>query len=390
VDIFTKRDLQELLSPPSMPCVSLYLPTQRGGSEQVPIRWKNLLHEAETYLVRGGLHRGLAEELLAPARERGDDLAFWHNQSDGLACFLARGLSRFFRLPVPFAEQAIVADGFHIKPLLPLLSEDGRFLVLAISRNRVRLLQGTHFSVEEIDAKSLPRGLEEALRFHDRDEPLIFHTHPSLGFGRWGAIFHGHGVGIDDVKKDLHLYFQKIDRGLHEMLREERAPVVLASVEYLWPLYREVNTYAHLLEGGIAGCPDHLTPQELHDRAWPLVQPVFQARRHQALALYARLEDMGGATDDLGNVIVAAQQGKVEMLLATRGSDCWGTFDPVSGTVTVHDTRLSGDVELVNLAARYTLLHKGTVHLIPPEEVPLGAMLPAAVYWLPHARKNVG
>jgi hypothetical protein len=41
----------------------------------------------------------------------------------------------------------VVTDRFHIKPLLPLLSGDGRFYVLALSQSEVRLLQGTRYSV---------------------------------------------------------------------------------------------------------------------------------------------------------------------------------------------------------------------------------------------------
>jgi hypothetical protein len=45
----------------------------------------------------------------------------------------------------------IVSERFHVKPLLPLLSGDGRFYVLALSQNEIRLLQGTRYSVEQVD-----------------------------------------------------------------------------------------------------------------------------------------------------------------------------------------------------------------------------------------------
>jgi len=41
----------------------------------------------------------------------------------------------------------VVSDRFHLKPLLPLLTGDGRFYILALSQNQVRLLQGTRYSV---------------------------------------------------------------------------------------------------------------------------------------------------------------------------------------------------------------------------------------------------
>ena len=274
-DLVTKGDLQTLLTVKS-PCVSLYLSTHRGGSERDSVLWKNLLGEAQERLMARGLRRPEAAALLGPARKLLEDRVFWGGVSDGLAFFLVEGFTAAFRLPLPFPPLAAVADRAHVLPLLPLFSGDGRFYLLALSQNRVALLQGTHFGVHGIDVKGLPRSLEEAMRFHDADEPLLFHTHPALGLGRWGAVFHGHGVGVDDVKDDLLRYFQQINRGLHELLREERAPLVLASVEYLWPLYRKANSYPLLLESGVAGNPDRLSPRELHHRAWPLVEPVFQ------------------------------------------------------------------------------------------------------------------
>jgi len=57
-------------------------------------------------------------------------------------------------------------------------------------------------------------------------------------------------------------YLRTLDAALHEMLREESAPFVLAGVEYLWPLYRAANTYPHLIEGGVAGKPQGLRPDD--------------------------------------------------------------------------------------------------------------------------------
>ena len=42
-----------------------------------------------------------------------------------------------------FDELMVVAPGFHVMPLLALLTGDGLFYVLALSQNQVRLLAGT-------------------------------------------------------------------------------------------------------------------------------------------------------------------------------------------------------------------------------------------------------
>jgi hypothetical protein len=58
--------------------------------------------------------------------------------------FSAPDVFRHYRLPFPFQEFVVVTERFHVKPLLPLLSGDGQFYLLALSQNGVRVLQGTH------------------------------------------------------------------------------------------------------------------------------------------------------------------------------------------------------------------------------------------------------
>jgi hypothetical protein len=52
-----------------------------------------------------------------------------------------------YHLLVTFVFNTEDSDRFHLKPLLPLLTGDGRFYILALSQNQVRLLQGTRYSV---------------------------------------------------------------------------------------------------------------------------------------------------------------------------------------------------------------------------------------------------
>jgi len=78
--------------------------------------------------------------------------------------FLSPEVFRTYMLPFVFKELVIVADRFHIRPLLPLLSAtDGIIFWLSV-QNKVRLLQGTHYSVNEVSLADVPKNLAETLR----------------------------------------------------------------------------------------------------------------------------------------------------------------------------------------------------------------------------------
>src|SRR5581483_3548913 len=163
-----------------------------------------------------------------------------------------------------------------------------------------------------------PTSLAQALLAHDRDEMLTFHSRPAGGAGSWGAIFSGHGVGIDDKKDDLLLYFQKIDHGLRRVLRGEHAPLLLAAVEYLRPIYSKANSYAHFLDAGLEGSPDRLSERELHERAWAVVGPRFAGVQAKALAQFEQLAGTGRTSTDLAHLIPAASRGEVETLFVAQ------------------------------------------------------------------------
>ena len=211
MELLSRAELETLIEEPEGLCVSIFLPTHRAGAQtqQDPIRLKNLLREAEEQLLAKELRAPEAEELLRPARELLDDSVFWRHQSDGLAAFLSAGVFRYYRLPPNFEDLVIVADRFHLKPLLPLLTGDGEFYVLALSQNEVRLLRATRHSVSEVELEDVPESLADTLRYDDQEKQLQFHTGTAGGRGGRAAIFHGHEP--DDPKDNILRYFRQID-----------------------------------------------------------------------------------------------------------------------------------------------------------------------------------
>jgi hypothetical protein len=384
VDRFTRENLRTLLANRQAPCVSVYMPTTRGVRLEDAKRWKNLVGDAEEHLTAQGRRRSEPRDLLRPAWELVDDVPFWQNVRAGLAYFLAPGMTHSYRLPLAFREQVVVANHFHVKPLLPLLTENNRFYVLALSQKNVRLLQGTRDTVTEVELEGVPTSLEEARQADWVEETRTFHTvsRPGGRTGTRAAVFHGQGAEIDNPKEGLPEFVERVDRGLHKLLHEERAPLVLAGVEYLLPIYREHNTYPHLLPQGIEGHPDRLSAQELRDRAWTIVEPHFRRERERIADLYGQLAGTGRIANDPREVVAAAWRGEIQYLFVALGREQWGTFDPASQRAEIHEQAAPGDEDLLNLAAVYALSHKRTVYAVEPDQVPDRSPL-AAMFWLP-------
>jgi Bacterial archaeo-eukaryotic release factor family 7 len=381
MSILRRDELKALMQKQADSCVSIYLPTHRAMPEtqQDPIRFKNLLAEAEKRLLAAGLRSPDAKQLLEPAQKLLDDPIFWRYQSDGLAVFLAPDFFRFYTLPINLEELVVTTNRFHLKPLLEMFACAGSFYILALSQNALRLFQATQHSINELFPLGIPDSLDDALNDHDPQRQLQFHTGGSTDSANQGAVFHGHGGGTDESKDRILRYCRGIDTGLHPLLKEERAPLVLASVDYLLPLYKEANTYSHLMNEVISGNPESLSAEQLHEQAWKIVQPHFQKAQVEALAKYHQLAGTGQTSTIISEVIQAATGGRVASLFVAVGVQQWAAVGAGNGNIESHDAARPGDADLLDLAATQTLMNGGEVFVVQPEMVPGEAPL-AAVF----------
>jgi hypothetical protein len=376
----SQDELRALVEVSQDPCVSLFMPMEQMGPEtrQNPIRFKNLLRQAEEQLVEQGLRRPEALDLLKPVQAL-DNYEFWQHQLSGLAVFCAQNFIHYYRLPLAPEEFVTVGDRFYFKPLLPLLSDNDQFYLLALSQNQVTLFQGSRFSLQEVDLETLPTSLADALRYNDPEKNLQFRTGITRGGGQQVAAFHGQDADDEVEKIRIVEYFRLIDAGLHGLLRTQQTPLVLAGVEYLFPLYQEANTYAHLLPKGVPGNPEHVQPEELHQQAWDILQPHFMQVQNEAVERYQEFVGTGKASSNVEAVVPAAFNGRVDSLFVAVDQHQWGHFDPTANAVNLHPQRETGDEDLLDFAAIHTFLNRGTIYTVPPETIPEQAPL-AAVF----------
>jgi hypothetical protein len=365
--------------------ISIFMPTYRVGREtqQNRIRLKNLVRDAEKQLIELGYRTPDAQALLQPAEALLGPTDFWRYAGDGLAIFLSKDTVRQYALPTRLRKKLVVSDRFHVKPLLPLLSGDGVFFILALSQSEIRLLQGTRYIVAQVELGTLPDSLSSILKTEDPEAHLDRYV-PTGGIGTAGrnaAIFHGVGAERENDHTKLLTYLREVDNGLRGFLQPEPAPLVIAGVSYLHSLYREVSSYPHIVEAGISGNSEHMSLDELHAKAWPLVRPYFQQARRAARQRYRQLSGRGShlASDDLERILPAALHGQVESLFVAVGAQQWGEFDPADTRVMQHEAYRPGDEDLLDRVAILTLLNNGRVFAVRKDQMP-GRNLAAAVF----------
>lgn len=365
-----KEELRKLSEQRGPGHVSIYMPTARKGVEtlQGPVRLKNLLRKAQDQVSE--------EKLLEEAWSLVDNYEFWQHQDDGLALLISPSGTHKFQLPFPIEEELFVNDRFHLKPLMRGHMKNDLFYLLTLSQRQIRLFEAHQFGLRSLALPDrIPKTLEEAMRYED--ETRGHHFSPGSQGRHAGGIapFSGHGVDASDkenLKADVLMFFKQIDRGVMELIAAENAPLLLAGLDYLHPIYREANTYPHLIaDRGVHRAVDDMRPEELHELAWPVIEPMFEQDRENTLERFHTLRARGLASSDVREVVPAAMDGRVESLLVSVGDHQWGVFQPDTHRVELfHDRASAHGEDLLDLAAVNTMLHGGWVMAVDKDRLP--------------------
>ena len=365
----SRTEIQKLASQISFPCVSLYMPAEKAGAEtrKNPIRFKNLLSEAETKLKNLGDTNDLTQQLNT-AKSYIENYDFWQHQESGLAFFISQAGIKYYTLGGDFVEVVTVSDRFYLQPLLPIINQNTKFYLLTLAQNEVQLFIGNRDGIKLIELPdSVPSSLAEALKYDDPEKQTQYHS----GDTGKSPIYHGQGVGTTDNKDEIRRFFQQINSGIQSAFDQEKTPLILAGVEYLLPIYHEVNSYNNLVEKGVTGNPENVSHHDLHQQAWSIIKEQLNAERQNAIDKYQQLSFGNEASSNLEQIVAAAEKGQIDTLFFVTNTQQWGRFDPQENKVELHQEQTINSVNLIDFAVVKTYLQGGKVYLLEPEQTPV-------------------
>jgi hypothetical protein len=360
----TKAQFEELLESREGRHLSLYMPIHRSSAEGEQDRTllKNLLQQAARSLTGEDLIGNDASRILAPAIKLLDVPILWHANGDGFGLFLAPGFFRTIQLSGSCSEKVVVGRRFHVLPLLPEISDGGQFFVLALDENHVRSFRGDRYRLVEFEPPGLAESLAEVMKLDDPQKELQYHA---TAKGGW-PMFHGNAGGSDDMERQVQRFCEVVDQGLHPLLRETTAPLVLAATVDLAAEYRKVTHYGHVWPHVIEGSPKMLTTETLYGKATELLGAYFFSGFGNALDRYHELAGTGQTSLDAAEICAAAWQGRVADLIVEPSACVMGMMDDATGSA-----RLSDEGEnLVNVAAIYAFKNRAGVFSAPPSGLP--------------------
>jgi hypothetical protein len=373
MEIITNERLKELAQINEPHCISIFIPTNRAGQEvnekvdqkNLKNKIKEVKHRLESYSLK---EREIAR-LLEPLTGLMNDPGFWKYQSDGLAIFRNHNLFEYYTLPVSFDPYSYIADHFYTLPIVPYINDEVKFFLLALSIGNVKFYEGFPHQINEVVMDDLlPGKLQEVVGFDFEEKHLQYR---SGNDERGRATYHGHGSTSDEEKKmEITKYFMAVNQGLMKFLNGERSPLILATVDYLMPIYKEVNDYKYLHNEFIPGNPEYEDPVYLHERARGILEGHYdQVRKEKAKAFEFELSNQKASYKE-EEIIQAAIDKRIDTLFVNKSEAMWGIYDKENYKILIRDKEDAQSSDLLNLAATHTLLNSGKVYLAEPESMP--------------------
>lgn len=372
MDRLTAQDFSQLLRLRQDPCISIYLPVEKIGQDtrQGAIRLRKLIKSTAEALHDRGFRTPVIGQLLKPAEALYDDTLFWEHQEQGLALFIhPDGLIRH-QLLERCAESVTIADRFMVLPLLAEAARDRIYYLLALSLDGTRLYRATRATLTDCP---LPEPVSVKAVFESYDLEKQLQHHSSGGGSGGGTVFHGSDSIRDSEKHRIEEFFRQLDSNLKKQLAETDAPLVVACVDYLFPIFSSVSKDWRLIGEHISGSPESMKKENLLENGWQIARSIFNQEKMNALKTCENLLGTDRFRQGIGSLLAPALQGRVDTLFIRQGSQVWGNYDPDTGDVIelLDSQPRFGDLDLLNTAAVLTLEQGGQVFMLNEDEMPL-------------------
>ncbi|WP_353719134.1 hypothetical protein [Dyadobacter sp. 676] len=380
-DILDKDLFAELAAFRSECCVTIYLPTHQSGVEvnekHDAILLKNTLKDLSAKLADAGIETARIEQLLTPAYALLQQSRFWGRMEKGLAMFIADGYFKYVKMRVAPQYVAVCKKRFYMTPLVPVLTCNTYFYLLVISKQKCKLFRADAFGMEPVHVPDLPDDMMAVKRLSDKDASTF---RVGTGSGTGGANFHGMAGGNPEHKDNIAVYFEAVDDVIfREVLHNENAPLLLAGVEYLIPIYRAASDYHNICPEALTGSHEHDEIHDLYARARGIMQPYFDQPLDKALTIYANQSATPLSSSIAADIIPAAYYGRLSHLFVRKGATIHGQFDETNASLELHGSEEESSDDLLDMAVIKTLTQGGEAYLLPPERMPAASDI-AAVF----------
>lgn len=316
-----------------------------GDHDKFRNKLSALINVAEPYLmpVMSARER---QKFLSPVRALGIDASTLGQMRGNIAIFRKHDFLRLVSIPVSIAETCIVADTFHIKPLVKFAQNDQDFLILGINAEGASLYKGSQSEFKNIGFIAYPQFLRKSEE-KEKQSPR--------------------------PRTELKQKMAWVANQVEEMVSGTNTVVFLAGKrEYIDGFVKSFD-YSKLYPETISEKFSEEKAYETCLTARSLLKTDATKRISKTMQEFEVALKLNVAKTNIFQVAKAAVKGGVEKLLVAEDLNIFGRIDQLSGGVSLHPAHLDHEDDcLLDDLAQTVLLSGGEVIVAKKSEIPKG------------------
>jgi len=334
------RSLKALLSSSDGLHLSAYLPATSHQGE-LRNQLMRVIGIADGYL-KPVLTEKQRAEFLEPIKKLVTETELLSQLKKNIGLFRTPDAFRILTIPVEVEPTCVVADSFHVKPLLRWLQNDRDFLLIGLNEKSASIFFGSQVSFKHLDEVLFP-------------EPLTL----------------AHRAGNSRSRRDGQMRW--LSQWIHDVTENVKPAIFLAGPEdQTRSLIRHLK-YENLYPQPIQKYFVESQAKALCESIRLILRRDAIKRLENALVEFAQAEGDQLAKTNLFQIAKAAVSGRVRKLIIADGVSVFGRLNKNTGSIVIHPEDLDHqDDDLLDDLAQAVLKNGGEVVVAKRDEIPNG------------------
>jgi len=361
------------------PLISIYQETSRHltDNKRDALVFKNLIKEVESSLKKL-YSKTEIKPLMTMFLEIENESTFWSHTFDGIALFASLDACIIYNLKQPTTTLAVVADSFHIKPLIQYHQFIQKYQILDLDGQSFQILEGNPYRVNKVELnEDMPTTMDEILGTEYTDS---YQTHGTYGGASGKSTFHGHGGKKDEVAIDLERFFRRVDSIVYDNVSKlSKLPLILLSPPEYHALFLELSNNQYLEQKAIPGSFETLDYDALMKQITAYAKNTFNIKKDRLLDQFHQFKSNEKSSDQLIDIISAVVDGRVETLFIEENKVIPGKIDAVNKKMIIKELSNPEFDDILDDMAQFTLDRGGEVFVLSKDEMPTDSGI-AAIY----------
>lgn len=345
--VIPSEKLSLILDPTSKPCLTIYIPriSHTFSKDDRKNLFLAFARQAEEVIKRDysfEFAQKFIEKLwlsnpYAELEKYSSSIGFFHHaQFTGL-----------IPLNGEVEPKIVVAESFHIKPILGWLQETPPYYLLTLSSSEIRVYKGDAWDLNFV--KEIKNDLS------DESKKLS--------------------------KVKVQEFFRRAENEISHLLDDKSRPVVIAGVDWVQSLFRKVVRNSNFVTTNIRGDFKRFGLETLKNASRGVLSELFKKAKNKLFIDFELARNRGKILNNLQDISKAAVEGRIKKILIARDQVVWGEVMKSDGNLEIHHRQMnSRDDDILDNLAEKVMEKGGKVLCIPKRDIPGQNVAMAIVY----------